>query len=156
MSTGDGPTTLATVNRLISAARRGEEQNLNTYGIYSDITTHGGLRNLLSSMSANISDHLAKLEHLERTVSEANFDRNKVASLSIPDHEVEYAFDASMEYKDFLREIHRREEAVVTLYDTLASISSDDEVRFYFERMAEDGRKHMWLAKDRSDLEALL
>lgn len=156
MSTGDARSILATVTRIIGTAREREEQNLNTYGIYSDITTHGGLRNLLSSISANIRDHLAKLDHLERTVSEDDFDRDKVASLSIPDHEVEYAFDATMEYKDFLREIYRREEAIVTLYDTLASIAADDETRFYFERMAEDGRKHMWLAKDRSDLEALL
>lgn len=155
MSNAESSAIPGPVRRLLDIARSREEQNLNTYRIYSDITTHGGLRNLLASLATNIRDHLQEIDYLETDLGRADFDPGKVASLSYPDDDVEYAFDATMEYRDFLREIYRREESLTTVYDTLASVCANGDVRFRFERMAEDRRKHMWLAKDRFDLEAL-
>jgi rubrerythrin len=146
---------MSAVRHLIELARQREAQNLNTYEIYGDITTHLGLKNLLSSLGSNIRDHLKKLDEIESSISPESFSVEKVASVAQPEDGVEYSFDATMEYADFLREIYRREESVVSVYDTLASVAADDEARFYFERLAEDARKHMWLAKDRSDLESL-
>ncbi len=155
MSTGNADLVMAAVRHLIALARQREAQNLNTYEIYGDITSHLGLRRLLASMGSSIRSHLKQLDEMESSLSADSFSAEKVTSVAQPDDGVEYSFDASMEYTDFLREIYRREESVVSVYDTLASVSADDEARFYFERLAEDARKHMWLAKDRSDLESL-
>jgi len=155
MSSAEGSGIPVEVSRLLTIGRSREEQNLNTYEIYSDLTTHAGLRNLLRSLSTNIRDHLQRLDRLEDDLQEDDFEPEKLSSMAYPDDQGEYAFDAGMEYRDFLHEIYRREESLTAVYDTLASVCANGDVRFAFDRMAEDHRKHMWLAKDRSDLEAL-
>lgn len=155
MSTGGSDKSVDLVSRLIALARDREEQNLNTYEIYGEITENSGLRNLLASLETNIRSHLEKLEEIEASLREEDFEPAKLASVSLPEDPVEYAFDAGMSYRDFLLQIHRRESASADVYGTLASVTAEAELRFEFERLAEDGRKHMWLVKTRADLEAL-
>jgi len=155
MSTGESGKSVDRVSRLLAVARDREKQNLNTYEIYSEITENTGLRKLLASLETNIRSHLEKLAEIEGSLRAESFDPAKLASVSLPADEVENAFDASMSYQDFLVQIHRRESASADVYDTLASVTAEAELRFEFERLAEDGRKHMWLVKTRADLEAL-
>jgi rubrerythrin len=145
------------VQRALDRAEKLETENLNTYDIYAAITDHIGLKHLLSSLIAEAKAHLKELaEFREHTDTDVAFDDTKSASIgSLESADVEYAFDASMEYIDFLRMIFEREEAVVTVYDALAGASANRDVEHFFKRLAEDGRKHAWLAKDRYDLEKL-
>jgi len=134
-----------------------EQENINTYDIYSAITTHFGLKKLLSSLISEAKGHLQELEEFDRRFDEESlFDTTKAESMGALEYaDVEYAFDASMEYIDFLRMIFSREQALATLYDGLSSASADTDAEHLFKRLAEDCRKHVWLAKDRYDLETL-
>ena len=134
-----------------------EKENLNTYDIYSHITTHIGLKRLLSSLMEEGRSHLQELEEFGRHMDEEEmFDPMKTQSIGeLESSQVEYAFDASMEYIDFLRMIFTREQALASVYDALSSAASDADAAHFFKRLAEDGRKHVWLAKDRYDLETL-
>jgi rubrerythrin len=145
------------VQRALDRAEKLERENLNTYDIYAQITDHIGLRHLLSNLIMEGKAHLAELTEFRKQSSpEADFDETKASSIgSLESTEVEYAFDASMEYIDFLRMIFEREQALVTVYDALAGAAADRDTEHFFRRLAEDGRKHAWLAKDRYDLESL-
>ena len=145
------------VERALDRAQQLEEENLNTYDIYAAITDHIGLKRLLSSLIEDGKSHLRELgEFRARSDVEDLFDETKAGSIgALEFSEVEYSFDASMDYIDFLRTIFEREEALVAVYDALAGAASDDDAGYLFKRLAEDGRKHAWLAKDRYDLEQL-
>ncbi|MFO8063201.1 MAG: hypothetical protein ACQETQ_06100 [Spirochaetota bacterium] len=133
-----------------------EQENLNTYDIYSAITTHVGLKHLLSSLMEEGRSHLAELEEFRAGMDDSLFDETKAASIGeMEGAEVEYAFDASMEYIDFLRMIFTREQALASVYDVLSGAAADRDTAHFFKRLAEDCRKHVWLAKDRYDLESL-
>ena len=133
-----------------------EQENLNTYDIYSAITTHFGLKQLLASLMEEARSHLEELEEFRGKMDESLFDETKAASIGrLESTEVEYAFDASMEYIDFLRMIFTREQALASVYDVLSDVAADQDTAHFFKRLAEEGRKHVWLAKDRYDLESL-
>ncbi len=143
--------------RALERAEQREQENLNTYDIYAAITDHIGLKRLLSSLMEDAKSHLHELEEFRaRSDAKDLFDETKAGSIGdLESFEVEYAFDASMEYIDFLRTIFEREEALVAVYDALAGAAADSDAVYFFKRLAEDGRKHAWLAKDRYDLERL-
>ncbi len=143
--------------RALERAEQREQENLNTYDIYAAITDHIGLKRLLSSLMEDAKSHLHELEEFRaRSDAKDLFDETKAGSIGdLESSEVEYAFDASMEYIDFLRTIFEREEALVAVYDALAGAAADSDAVYFFKRLAEDGRKHAWLAKDRYDLERL-
>lgn len=145
------------VERALDRAEQLEQENLNTYDIYAAITNHIGLKHLLSSLTEDGKSHLRELEEFRaRSDAEDLFDETKSESIGdLESSEVEYAFDASMEYIDFLRTIFEREEALVAVYDALVGAAADNDAGHFFKRLAEDGRKHAWLAKDRYDLERL-
>lgn len=145
------------VEHALERAARLEEENINTYDIYAAITEHVGLKRLLSSLIEDGKSHMQELSELRaRADLDALFDPVKAASIGdLGWTDVEYAFDASMEYIDFLRMIFEREESLVGVYDALAGAAADADAAHFFKRLAEDGRKHAWLAKDRYDLESL-
>ena len=151
------PTTMDGAERALDRAEQREQENLNTYDIYAAITDHIGLKRLLSSLMEDAKSHLHELEEFRaRSDAKDLFDETKAGSIGdLESFEVEYAFDASMEYIDFLRTIFEREEALVAVYDALAGAAADSDAVYFFKRLAEDGRKHAWLAKDRYDLERL-
>ena len=151
------PTTMDGVERALDRAEQLERENLNTYDIYAAITDHIGLKRLLSSLMEDGKSHLQELEEFRaRADTEELFDETKAGSIGdLESSDVEYSFDASMDYIDFLRTIFEREEALVAVYDALAGAAADNDAGYLFKRLAEDGRKHAWLAKDRYDLERL-
>ena len=151
------PTTMDGAERALDRAEQREQENLNTYDIYAAITDHIGLKRLLSSLMEDAKSHLHELEEFRaRSDAKDLFDETKAGSIGdLESFEVEYAFDASMEYIDFLRTIFERGEALVAVYDALAGAAADSDAVYFFKRLAEDGRKHAWLAKDRYDLERL-
>jgi rubrerythrin len=151
------PTTMDGVERALDRAEQLERENLNTYDIYAAITDHIGLKRLLSSLMEDGKSHLQELEEFRaRADTEERFDETKAGSIGdLESSDVEYSFDASMDYIDFLRTIFEREEALVAVYDALAGAAADNDAGYLFKRLAEDGRKHAWLAKDRYDLERL-
>lgn len=142
---------------LLRSIKQLEEESLNTYRIYGDITDHLGLKRLLLTLEADVESHIKTVtEILEEPSIARLFLQEKVAVLPASFPEVEYAFDANMAYRDFLQMILRREHAVAERYEALEAAASDNDTRFTFKRMAEDCHKHVWLAKDRYDLEALI
>ncbi len=142
---------------LLQSVRQLEEESLNTYQIYADITDHFGLKKLLLTLEADVKSHIKTVSEILESSSIADlFPAEKVSGLPDSFSEVEYAFDAKMAYRDFLQMILRREEAVAERYVALESVASDDDSRYTFKRLAEDCRKHGWLARDRYDLEALI
>lgn len=145
------------VNRALQKAAKLEEENHSTYDIYAAITTHIGLKRLLSGLMDAAKDHLQELEDFRRDNDPAVvFDATKAASIGrLEDADVEYAFDASMEYIDFLRMIYERETALAHVYDALAGAAADRDTEYFFRRLAEEGRKHAWLVRDRYELETL-
>ncbi|MFW5843181.1 MAG: hypothetical protein ACOCW6_04595 [Spirochaetota bacterium] len=145
------------VNILLRSVKQLEEESLNTYQIYGDITDHFGLKRLLLALEADVASHIKTVTEILLNPSIASlFSSEKAAVLPASFPEVEYAFDANMAYQDFLQMILRREQAVAERYEALESAASDNDTRFIFKRMAEDCQKHVWLAKDRYDLEALI
>lgn len=142
---------------LLQSIRQLEEESLNTYRIYGDITDHFGLKRLLLTLEADVNAHIKTVTEILEDPSIARlFAPEKVFVLPSSFSEVEYAFDADMAYRDFLKMILRREQAVSERYEALEGAASDEDARFTLRRMAEDCRKHVWLAKDRYDLEALI
>ncbi len=142
---------------LLRSIKQLEEESLNTYQIYGDITDHFGLKRLLLTLEEDVKSHIKTVnEILDDPSMTSLFSSEKAAVLPASFPEVEYAFDANMAYRDFLQMILRREQAVAERYEALESAASDDDTRFTFKRMAEDCQKHVWLAKDRYDLEALI
>lgn len=142
---------------LLRSAAKFEEESLNTYQIYAEITDHFGLKRLLSALEEDIKIHVKRLSSLlEDPRLPERFDPQKVSLLPDSFAEVEYAFDANMEYRDFLRMILRREEAIAERYEALQSVASDVDLQLQFKRMSEDCQKHVWLAQDRYDLETLI
>ncbi|MFP4373506.1 MAG: hypothetical protein ACLFPO_04190 [Spirochaetaceae bacterium] len=145
------------VERALARAEQLEEENLNTYDIYAAITDHIGLKRLLSTLMEDAKSHLQELgEFRARTDVEDLFDETTAGSIgALESSEVAYAFDASMEYIDFLRTIFEREQALSAVYDALGGAAAEQDAGYFFKRLAEDGRKHAWLAKGRYDLERL-
>jgi bacterioferritin (cytochrome b1) len=148
---------MESVTILLNTVAQLEQESLNTYQIYADITDHFGLKRLLLTLEEDVKAHIRRLSDLiSRPGLDKLFDAEKAALLPDSFQEVEYAFDANMEYKDFLQMILRREEAVAERYQALHSVAQDQEIQILLKRMAEDCQKHVWLARDRYDLESLI
>ncbi len=148
---------MESVFNLLQAILKLEEESLNTYGIYADITDHFGLKRLLQTLEENVKAHVKTLDALLNQAGlESLFDETKASLLPDLFPDIEYAFDANMEYGDFLRMIVRREEAVAARYEAVVEVAADDDLRITLRRMAEDCQKHVWLARDRYDLESLI
>lgn len=109
------------------------------------------------SLEEDVKGHIKRLTDLSsRANLDTLFSPEKAAHLPDSFPEVEYAFDANMEYKDFLQMILRREEAVAERYEALQAVATDQDLQILLKRMAEDCQKHVWLARDRYDLESLI
>ena len=148
---------MESVTILLNSLAQLEEESLNTYQIYADITDHFGLKRLLMTLEEDVKGHIKRLADLaSRSSLEGLFDAERAAHLPASFPEVEYAFDADMEYKDFLQMILRREAAVAERYEALHAVAQDQELQIILKRMAEDCQKHVWLARDRYDLESLI
>lgn len=140
--------------KLVETAKRLEEQNAEVFEIYSEITDHFGLMQLLRALRTGIDTHTKALERfLDQRVGQVEVDQARVEALDLSAYEVERSFDAAMEYRDFLCMILRLEERLQSFYETLVNVVLSTEHRDIFRRLAADQEKHLWLARSRLELE---
>jgi rubrerythrin len=133
-----------------------ENANINIYSVYCELTEHTGLRHLLNVLIDAAESHLEELESIRHTIDlNSAVDDTKNDLLYLEDLDIEYAFDASLEYIKFLESMIHREEAITEIYDRLSNVASDTKLVSTLRRFAEDGRKHLWLVRSRYDLETM-
>ena len=143
---------------LIELVERIESENGNIYGVYAEITDHYSARNMLQALKAASRERLGKIEQLRRAAPLENlFDAERSTRLGDPgaDPDLEYAFDAGMQYVDFLMLICLREEALSDLYNGLASIARDSRTADLLHGLARDCERRRQLARSHYDLETL-
>ena len=144
---------------LVEMVERIETENGNIYGVYAEITDHYSARNMLQTLKAASRERLEKIEQLRRAAPlESVFDAERSTSLGgvDADPDLDYAFDAGMQYVDFLMLICRREEALSDLYNALASIALDSRNADLLHGLARDCERRRQLARSRYDLETLV
>jgi hypothetical protein len=140
--------------KLVETAKQLEEQNADVYEIYSEITDHFGLMQLLRALRTGIETHTKVLvRFLDERVGDVDVDGARVKSLDMSEYVVERSFDAAMEYRDFLCMILQLEGRLQSFYETLVQVILSTEHRDIFRRLAADQEKHLWLARSRLELE---
>lgn len=145
------------VRQAVDLVQRAEADNLHAYIVYADITEHFGLRRLLLSVADQITDHLDGWKSLVSThfpdelFRVDDSDRERLQNLELP-----RMFDANMEYHDFLKTLHNREQAIASMYAVLAACARHPESRSLCQRHECDGRRHMEMARDRYELEVMM
>ncbi|TVR86439.1 MAG: hypothetical protein EA428_14375 [Spirochaetaceae bacterium] len=140
--------------KLLATAKQLEEQNAEVYEIYSEITDHFGLMQLLRALCTGIDTHRKALSRfLEHRAGEVELDETLMQAFDSSAYEVERSFDAAMEYRDFLCMIIQLEGRLQSFYESLLHIVLSTEHRDIFRRLAADQEKHLWLARSRLELE---
>lgn len=141
--------------KLVETAKQLEEHNAEVYEIYSEITDHFGLMQLLRALRTAIAAHQKTLARfLEHKAGDVVVDDERVKAFSCEDFTTERSFDAGMEYRDFLCMIVAREERLESLYDSMSTAVLSEEHRDIFRRLSADQQKHQWLARSRMELES--
>ncbi|MCA1754978.1 MAG: hypothetical protein LC641_09840 [Spirochaeta sp.] len=142
--------------KLVETAKQLEEQNAEVYEIYSEITDHFGLMQLLRALRTGIETHTKVLvRFLDERVGDVDVDEARVKALDMSEYVVERSFDAAMEYRDFLCMILHFEAMLQSFYETLVQVILSTEHRDIFRRLAADQEKHLWLVRSRLELENL-
>ena len=127
-----------------------------TYRSYAKATQRSGFRELLLSMVDQEVEHENRLRELKETQTfSAKLSASTGSDMKISEFTIEAAFSPQMNYQDFLILVMKREEKAVHLYEWLKTVSQDSDLSTFFERLAEEERKHKAWAQDRYDLEIL-
>ncbi len=140
--------------KLLATAKQLEEQNAEVYEIYSEITDHFGLMQLLRALRTGIETHTKALgRFLDHRAGDVEVDEAQIQAFDSSIYEVERSFDAAMEYRDFLCMILQLEGRLQSFYESLLQVVLSTEHRDIFRRLAADQEKHLWLARSRLELE---
>jgi len=140
--------------KLVEMAKQLEVQNAEVYEIYSEITDHFGLMQLLRALRTGIDTHTKTLgRFLDHRTGQVEVDEARIKAFDLSAYEVERSFDAAMEYRGFLCMILQLEERLQSFYENIVSVVLSTEHRDIFRRLAADQEKHLWLARSRLELE---
>ncbi len=147
---------LGNIDAVIDFAIDREIEAQNTYLSYASSALGRGLRKLLLSMVDQEKDHEKTLRELKASSDlEDFFSSDTPIDIRISDYTVDTDFREDMSYQDFLLLVIKKEEKSYQLYKWLESRASDSEMKYLFNRLAEEEKKHKKWAQDRYDLEIL-
>ena len=143
------------IRDLIEYALKCEQRDQEEYSRYMKKTDRQGLKNLLSSLISQEKEHERQLrEVLEDPVIEQAFTKSNQdvdESRFAPDTD----FDEGMNYNDLLTLIMDREDKAVQLYQFIAAATDYDEIKYFFENLSSEEKKHKSWTVSRYELEML-
>jgi rubrerythrin len=118
-------------------------------------TDRQGMKNLLGSLISQEREHEKQLgEVLEDPLTEEAFE-NAPGDIDSSQFASKTEFSKTMSYNDLLNMIIEKEEKSAELYSYIASLTDYDEIRYIFENLASEERKHKTWAVNRYELEML-
>lgn len=140
---------------MIEYAAEIEKQDQDYYTRYIKKTERPGLKKLLSSLISQEKEHERQLSEVQQDpVIEEAFS-NAPADVDAAKFQTEHQFSENMDYNDLLNLIIEREQKAADLYSFIASSTNYDEIRYFFENLAAEERKHKSWAVNRYELEML-
>lgn len=132
-----------------------EKQVQQEYSLYLKKTERQGLKKLLSSLVSQEKEHERQLkEVLDDPVIEQAF-ASSDDDIDPSRFEAKATFTIDMNYNDLLTLIIEREEKAHELYSFIASSTDYDEIKYYFENLASEEKKHRSWTVSRYELEML-
>ncbi|MFP4364309.1 MAG: ferritin family protein [Spirochaetia bacterium] len=153
---GEGAVDREKLEKIIDFAINKETEDQRLYKKGIEKSEDEGLRHLLRSILDQEQDHEKMLKELKEDEDYYNaFAAVEDGALYIDEHKESESFTEAMDYKQVLRLIIQRESGVVTFYTKLAQLSSDSDISFTFQKLADEEKKHQKWTQDRYDLEML-
>lgn len=140
---------------MIQFAKDAERKDQEHYSAYIKKTERQGLKNLLNSLISQENEHEKRLTEVleDPLIEEAFIDAPPTTDIS--NFTTKKDFSDSMDYNDLLNLIIEKESKTAALYSFIASSTDYDEIRYFFENLAAEERKHKKWAVDRYELEML-
>ena len=128
-------------DEVVAFAIEKEQQAADDYTAASRTVKRAHVKDMLLSFAAQEESHKRKLEGIDREqVDDAAI--VDIPDLRIADFSDSAEFTPDMDYQDLLTVAMKREEKAHNLYATLASKSSEPELRKLFELLAQEEAKH--------------
>ncbi len=144
------------IGAVIDFAIEREIEAQNTYLAYASSATGSELRKLLLSMVDQEKDHEKTLRELKESGDMKEiFSQENPIDIRIGDYTIDVEFRKDMSYQDFLLLVIKKEEKSYQLYKWLENRARDSDMKYLFNRLAEEEKKHKKWAQDRYDLEIL-
>lgn len=144
-----------TILELIEYATDVEKQDQEYYTRYIKTTERPGLKKLLSSLISQEKEHEKQLLEVQQDPIIGEVFSDAPADIDVAQFQTEHQFSEKMDYNDLLNLIIEREQKAADLYSFIASSTNYDEIRYFFENLAAEERKHKSWAVNRYELEML-
>ena len=128
-------------DEVVEFAIEKEQQAVDDYTAASKTVTRSHIRDMLLEFAAQEEAHKQKLLSIDRSaVEEASI--VGIPDLKIADYSDNVELTPDMDYQDLLAVAMKREQKAHNLYSTLASNSSEPDLKQLFEMLAQEEAKH--------------
>ena len=129
------------INEAIDYAIEQEEEAVAFYTALAEKTTDASTRSIFEGFAKEEEGHKAKLEAVKAGVIPRTANA-KVADLKIGDYLVDVEASPDMDYQDALIVAMKKEKAAFRLYNDLANLTDDAQLRGTFLFLAQEEAKH--------------
>ncbi len=140
----------ARFEEILDLAIRKEQEAVDAYTEAAGMVSRSGIRELLLGLAKQEEGHKRRLTAIERSgVPEVHL--KTIPDLRIAEYADDVGFSPSMDYQDVLTVAMKREEAARDLYQHLAAISEESELRELFLFLAQEESRHKLLLEREYD-----
>jgi rubrerythrin len=129
------------INEVLSFAIKGEEEAVDFYTGLAAKTKNPAMKKAFEEFAGEERGHKERLEEMKKGGS-YTCPAQKVLDLKISDYSVDVEPSADMSYQDVLILAMKKEKAAFKLYNELAGMTDDEDVRSAFLCLAQDEAKH--------------
>jgi len=126
---------------IILFAIRKEVEAATLYRTYSNLAKNQNVKQMFLSLEVEEQKHKKILEGFNREDLSA-YRLEKVPALKISDYYLEQDYSPEMSYQEALILAIKREEKSVKLYQDLANVAKDPELKKTFEALTQEETKH--------------
>ena len=127
--------------KVLEFAIQKEQEAVDAYTAAAGVVAHAGIADMLLELAREEEGHKRRLMAVN-TADIADAHVRDIPDLKIAEHTGDAGFSQSMDYQQVLTVAMKREEAARDLYQHLASISDESELRELFDFLAQEEAKH--------------
>ena len=138
---GDKMKNWESVDDILDYAIDKEIEAYNFYISLAEKNNISSIKKLFTSFAAEEEGHRKKLE-AAKSGKMLTLSKNEITNLKVTDYLVNVAETDNMSYQDVLILAAKKEKAAFMLYTDLAETAGDDEMKTFFEILAQEEARH--------------
>ncbi|MCX7788623.1 MAG: hypothetical protein N2442_13115 [Spirochaetes bacterium] len=147
---------MSTVHQILQVMHHVLQDNLLLYDVYLHMSSHFGIRKILTSNLEKTKEIARVIEAIEADPTPLEERFKPPFPLDPSSFDLHLSFDGYISFCDSLRTILRRERLVLELLELLLNSANRELETIPLHSLVEQTRRHIQILQDRLDLESML